>query len=142
MLLSLSLFQRFFIHLTCTYHMGNLLALSLLMVRWAGDNTDLHSNSNISKTVRVNVTFAEAATGAVLKEKLFLEILKNSQENTCARISFFNKVAGLRPANFIKKETLSQLFSCEFCEISKNTFFKEPLWATSFSFTEGFLIFL
>ena len=25
--------------------------------------------------------------------------------------------------NFIKKETLAQVFSCEFCEISKNTFF-------------------
>ena len=32
---------------------------------------------------------------------------------------------GLRPqaCNFIKKETLVQVFSCEFCEISKNTFF-------------------
>ena len=38
---------------------------------------------------------------------------------------FFNKVAGLRPkaCNFIKKETLAQVFCCEFCEISKNTFF-------------------
>ena len=26
---------------------------------------------------------------------------------------------------FIKQETLAQLFSCEFCEISKNTFFTE-----------------
>ena len=25
--------------------------------------------------------------------------------------------------NFVKKEALTQLFSCEFCEISKNTFF-------------------
>ena len=25
-------------------------------------------------------------------------------------------------SNFIKKETLAQVFSCEFCEISKNTF--------------------
>ena len=25
--------------------------------------------------------------------------------------------------NFIKKETLGQVFSCEFCDISKNTFF-------------------
>ena len=25
--------------------------------------------------------------------------------------------------NFIKKESLTQVFSCEFCEISKNTFF-------------------
>ena len=35
---------------------------------------------------------------------------------------FFNKVAGPRP-NFIKKGTLAQVFSCEFCKISKNTFF-------------------
>ena len=34
--------------------------------------------------------------------------------------------------NFIKKETLAQVFSCEFCEISKNTFFyKTPLVAAS-----------
>ena len=26
----------------------------------------------------------------------------------------------------IKKETLAQIFSCEFCEISKNTFFYRP----------------
>ena len=26
------------------------------------------------------------------------------------------------PYNFIKKETMAQVFSCEFCEISKNTF--------------------
>ena len=49
---------------------------------------------------------------------MFLEISQNSQENTCARVSF-NKVEGL---NFIKKETLAQVFSYEFCEISKNTF--------------------
>ena len=43
---------------------------------------------------------------------------------------FFNKVAG--PAcSFIKKETLAQVFSCEFCEISKNTFSTEHLWVTA-----------
>ena len=45
---------------------------------------------------------------------------------------FFNKVAGLRPATLLKKETLAQVFSCEFCEISKNTFFQRtPLVAAS-----------
>ena len=39
---------------------------------------------------------------------MFLNILQNSQENTCARISFLIKL---------------QVFSCEFCEIFKNTFF-------------------
>ena len=33
--------------------------------------------------------------------------------------------------NFVKKETLAQVFSCEFCEISRNTFFTEHLWATA-----------
>ena len=33
--------------------------------------------------------------------------------------------------NFIKKETLAQLFSCEFCEISKNNFLTEHLRTTA-----------
>ena len=35
-------------------------------------------------------------------KKVLLEISQNLQENTCARISFFDKVAGLRPKNFAK----------------------------------------
>ena len=38
----------------------------------------------------------EAPTGGVLEEKVFIEILQNSQENTCVKVSFFNKFAGLR----------------------------------------------
>ena len=33
--------------------------------------------------------------------------------------------------NFIKKETLEQLLSCEFRKISKNTFFTEHLRSTA-----------
>ena len=34
--------------------------------------------------------------------------------------------------NFIKKETLAQEFSCEFCEIAKNTFsYRKPPVAAS-----------
>ena len=51
---------------------------------------------------------------------------------------FLNKAAGLRPeaCNFIKKETLAQVFFCEFCEISKNTFFIEHLWAIASTLSE------
>ena len=52
------------------------------------------------------------------------ENLTNSQENTCVRASFFNKVAGIR------QETLAQVFSCGFCKIFKNNFFTEHLWVT------------
>ena len=33
--------------------------------------------------------------------------------------------------NVIKKETLTQVFSCEFCKISKNSFFTELFWVTA-----------
>ena len=41
----------------------------------------------------------------------------------------FNKVA--QACNFIKKGTLEQVLSCEFCGISKNRFSKELLRATA-----------
>ena len=37
-----------------------------------------------------------------------------------------------RPATLLKKESLAQMFSCEFCEISKNTIFTEHLHTTAF----------
>ena len=43
--------------------------------------------------------------------------------------SLFNKVAGLRPANFLKRES-NTVFFCEICEIFKNTYFEEHLRMT------------
>ena len=37
-----------------------------------------------------------------------------------------------KECNFINKETLAQVFSCKFCDISKNTFFTEHPMATAF----------
>ena len=50
---------------------------------------------------------------------MFWETSQDSQEN--------------RPeaCNFIKTETLAYVVSCEFCEISKNNFFTEHIWATA-----------
>ena len=56
-------------------------------------------------------------------------ISQNSQENTCDRVS----------CRFIKKQTLAQVLSCEFCEISKNTFSTEHLPATASGFNSLFL---
>ena len=55
------------------------------------------------------------------KKKVLLEISQNSQENTCARASFLIK---LQASNAFKKEILAQMFSYEFSEIFKKTFFK------------------
>ena len=46
-----------------------------------------------------------------------------------------------RPATLFKKENLAQVFSCEFCEISKNTFsYRTPLVALSVSFFFCFVL--
>ena len=47
----------------------------------------------------------------------------------------------MRPAtevcNFIKKETLGQVFSCEFCKTFNNTFFTEHLRTTASKVTRN-----
>ena len=72
----------------------------------------------------------EEATGSVLLEKVFLEILPNLQENTCARVSILIKLQAWG-RNFIKTETVAKVFSHEFSEISKNAYFTEYVWATA-----------
>ena len=90
-------------------------------------------------------------------KEVFLEILQNSQENTCARVSFlitfqalnvrkaFRRLPGrllnvlrtFKTYKFTKKETLAQMLSCKFCKTSKNTFFnRTPQVAASVPSTE------
>ena len=59
--------------------------------------------------------------------KIFLQ---NSQKNTCARVSFLRK--------FIKKETLAQVFYCDFYQIFMTTFFHRtsPVAATEKEVTQ------
>ena len=72
-----------------------------------------------------NQCASEALVQRYSVKVVFLEISKNSQENTCVSVSFLIKLQAwdLGPATLLKKETLAQVFSCEICEISKNTFF-------------------
>ena len=64
----------------------------------------------------------QSSRGVLIKE-VFLEISQNLPESPCARP---------QDCNFIKKETLAQVFSYKFCEICKNTFFhRAPQVATS-----------
>ena len=66
----------------------------------------------------------------VFCKKVALRIFAKFTGKHLCQSLYFNKVAGLA-YNFIKKETLAQMFSCEFYEISKNNFFTEHLRTTS-----------
>ena len=65
---------------------------------------------------------SEAVVWRCSVEKVFLEISKKFTGKLLCQSLFFNKIACLRSATLLKKENLVQVFSCEFCKISKNTF--------------------
>ena len=58
---------------------------------------------------------------------VFLEILQHSQENTCARISFFNKFADLRPATLLKKRLWHRCFTVNSTKFLRTPFLTEHL---------------
>ena len=71
-------------------------------------------------------------------KKVFLEILEISRSSfhtkTPVGESLFLTKLETSACNFIKKETLAQVFPCEFCEIFKNifTYTASPVAATEF----------
>ena len=82
---------------------------------------ELNQKFMVNPTVKANgniILFCKRFSAVVVRRcsvtKVFLEISQNSQENICARNSFLIK-------------SLAQMFSCEFCETSINTFFTERL---------------
>ena len=79
--------------------------------------------SLVEETAQLIKELSEAVALICSVKEVFLQTSQNSQENTCASL-FFNKVAG--QTLFLKN--LAQVFSCEFCEIRKNTFSTEHIW--------------
>ena len=68
------------------------------------------------------LVMVEAVAQMCSAKKVFLEISQYSQKNTCAGVSFLIKLQASGLWNLLKTKT-STGSSCEFCEISKNTFF-------------------
>ena len=96
----------------------------------------VHKNHPWRSLILVKLQLLPKQPPKVSQKKVFLErCLQNSQENTFVRDSILIKLQ----ASGCKKETLVQVFSCEFCEIFKNTYFTEHLLkiASSFSFLEA-----
>ena len=63
----------------------------------------------ILKNIEAATGGAEAVTGGILQKKVLLKISRTSQENTCI-VVFFNKVAGLQPASFLKGDSNANAF--------------------------------
>ena len=84
--------------------------------------TYLNNKYKIMKSSRLEV---------FCKKGVLRNFAKFTGKHLCQGL-FFNKVAGLSAATLLKIKILAHVFSCEFCEISKNTFFhRAPLVAAS-----------
>ena len=67
---------------------------------------------------------SEAAVRRRSSKKMLLKISQCSQKTPVFE-SLFNKAGALKACIFIKKEIPTQVFSCEYCEIFKNSFLVE-----------------
>ena len=81
-----------------------------------------------SKAVELNCSKSSHQRCSV-KKGVLRNFAKFTGKYLCQSL-FFNKVARAA-CNFIKKETVAQVFSCKFSEISKNTFLTEHLRRTA-----------
>ena len=74
------------------------------------------------KKVSSSQVYSEALSQRCSVKKVFLEISQNSQESTCARVSFLIKL------QFIKKRLWHRCFLVNFVELLRTHFFMEHLW--------------
>ena len=69
-------------------------------------------------------------------KKFFFKISQNSQENTCARVSFLIKVAGLMPATLLKKRLWRRCFPVNFVKFLRTSFWQNTSGRLLLSFIE------
>ena len=85
-----------------------------------------YDSSNMNLGNIETIVSSEAVVRRCFIKKMFLEILQNSQENTCAKVSFLIKLLA-EACNFVKKETLAHVFSYEFSKILRTPFLTDHL---------------
>ena len=70
----------------------------------------------------------------MLHKKYSSQKFRNTHSNTSVLEPFLNDVATLKLIPI--KETLKRVFSCEYCEIVKSTYYEEHLWTAASLYDE------
>ena len=105
----------------------------------SGSSNTLLSDVFSGNEKYISSTYRSSRPEVFCKKVVLRNFTKFTGKHLCQSI-FFNKVAGHQrfsdvfrgyrnvTCNFIKKDTLALVFSCESCEISKSTFFIKHFW--------------
>ena len=79
-------------------------------------------NKNLPKMYqKVKLLYRSSRPGVFCEKGVLRNFEKLTGKHLCQSL-FLSKVAALRPAALLKQNTLTKVFSCEFCEISRNSF--------------------
>ena len=96
---------------SCIWHFSRTISYFLLKYKFGNNSWWKYIRAVFIKR------FRSSHLEVFCKKEVLRNFAKFAGKYLCQSL-FFNKVAGLRP---VKKETLAQVFSCEFCETSKST---------------------
>ena len=92
----------------------------------------MHDGACVKKFFSLTCSLQKQPPELLYKNVVLRNFAKLTGKQLRQRLSF-NNVAG-HACNFIKKESLAQVFFFKFCEISKNTCFIEHLGTTASEF--------
>ena len=122
-----------------------LVSLGYIMVTYYSASIN---NLNDCVNFRIKTVCLEAVSRRCSVKKVFLKISQNSQENTCARVSFLIKLHAIggvlrRSATLLKKRLWHRCFPVNFPKFSRTPFFIKHLrWLLLYIFFSIFYIFL
>ena len=108
------------------FHLGWLVIKKLWPSFWQIPNRGITFHASVFRSSRLQMFYKKG----VLKH---LNTQKFKQKHLCRSLSF-NTVVDLQAGILFKKETVAQVFSCEFCKILKNTHFIAHLRVITFAF--------
>ena len=91
--------------------------LNIVLTLFKRNDSDIRSTGLDVLFVPFLLIFRSSHQRCSVRKGVRRNFVKFTGKHLCQSL-FFDKVA-----NFIEIETLAQIFSCEFCEISKNTLF-------------------
>ena len=83
------------------------------------------------RVLNTSLTQQKQPSGMFNKKRSSSKFRKIYRKTTLVPESLFQKSCRPKAYNFIEKATLAQVFSCEFCKISRNTSFTEHLRVTA-----------
>ena len=120
-------FARLEVFFNCHSFLYCSLSVSFILLETVMNNGHPAEQEKLEEKRRAFYQSNEAVVQRCSVKKMSLEIWQNSQENTCARVSFSIKLQA-EACNFIKKRLWHRCFPMNVAKFLRTPFYIEHLW--------------